>query len=141
MAARQHLYLTLLCLVVVAVLLEEVLPSFFLFSSFLLPSLPCSSSRSSEDLQAHETERERERERENERGRRRQGSEGNQKEGVGGKGMGIKGFGREMRRREGEESGSECEVGEGRGALCSILLMFTGQYQKSQSSCETSHAV
>ena len=55
--------------------------------------------------------------------------------------MGIKGFGREMRRREGEESGRECEVGEGRGALCSILLMFTGQYQKSRSSCETSRAV
>ena len=50
--------LTLFCLAVVeeplVVLLEdedEALPSLFLLSSFLLPSLMCSSSRSSEDLQ------------------------------------------------------------------------------------------
>ena len=55
--------LTLLCLAVVAeVLLEEkdeVLPSFLLFSSFLLPSLMWSSSHSSEDLQKKGRERKR----------------------------------------------------------------------------------
>ena len=68
--------LTLLCLAVVAeplvVLLEEVLPSFLLFSSFLLPSLMWSSSRSSEDLQKKGREGKRgEKEREKEEEERR----------------------------------------------------------------------